>query len=152
VAAAGPESQAVAPAGRAPVVVKLGGEVVGDARLRAIAEDLALLVAGGERVVVATNTISLQEQLIETDIPLLNAVIPEAFSAVLVKGRGNYVSLRRLKLASEREARLYDALRTYTRDLGVATSQGPAAPALQTRGLPPPGGFSGSSPRLCHMP
>ncbi|MFM7799512.1 MAG: hypothetical protein ACKPBA_11110, partial [Planctomycetota bacterium] len=54
-----------------------------------------------------TNTISLQEQLIEKDIPLLNAVIPEEFSAVLVKGRGNYVSLRRLKLASEREARLF---------------------------------------------
>jgi len=49
----------------------------------------------------------LQEQLIEKDIPLLNAVIPEEFSAVLVKGRGNYVSLRRLKLASERQDRLF---------------------------------------------
>src|SRR5690606_36204813 len=60
-----------------------------------------------ERVVVVTNTINLQEQLIEKDIPLLNAVIPEEFSAVLVKGRGNYVSLRRLKLASERQDRLF---------------------------------------------
>jgi ATP-dependent DNA helicase DinG len=65
------------------------------------------IVERGERVVVATNTISLQEQLVEKDIPLLNAVIPEEFSAVLVKGRGNYLSLRRLKLASEREARLF---------------------------------------------
>ncbi len=65
------------------------------------------IVERGERVVIATNTISLQEQLIEKDIPLLNAVIPEEFSAVLVKGRGNYVSLRRLKLASEREAKLF---------------------------------------------
>ena len=65
------------------------------------------IVERGERVVVATNTISLQEQLIEKDIPLLNAVIPEEFSSVLVKGRGNYVSLRRLKLASEREGRLF---------------------------------------------
>ncbi|NBQ14782.1 MAG: DEAD/DEAH box helicase [Proteobacteria bacterium] len=40
------------------------------------------IVERGERVVVATNTISLQEQLIEKDIPLLNAVIPEEFSAV----------------------------------------------------------------------
>ena len=60
-----------------------------------------------ERVVVVTHTINLQEQLIEKDIPLLNAVIPEEFSAVLVKGRGNYVSLRRLKLASERQDRLF---------------------------------------------
>ena len=65
------------------------------------------VVERGERVVIATNTISLQEQLIEKDIPLLNAVIPEEFSAVLVKGRGNYVSLRRLKQASEREGRLF---------------------------------------------
>jgi len=61
----------------------------------------------GERVLVVTNTINLQEQLIEKDIPLLRAVLPEEFSAVLVKGRGNYLSLRRLKLASERQDRLF---------------------------------------------
>jgi len=65
------------------------------------------VVAGDERVVISTHTINLQEQLIDKDIPLLNAVIPEEFSAVLVKGRGNYVSLRRLKLASERQDRLF---------------------------------------------
>ena len=47
------------------------------------------IVENNERVLVVTNTINLQEQLIEKDIPLLNAVIPEEFSAVLVKGRGN---------------------------------------------------------------
>lgn len=65
------------------------------------------IVAAKERVVVVTHTINLQEQLIEKDIPLLNAVIPEEFSAVLVKGRGNYVSLRRLQLASRRADRLF---------------------------------------------
>ncbi|MGI9013622.1 MAG: ATP-dependent DNA helicase [Phycisphaerales bacterium] len=65
------------------------------------------IVEHKERIVIATNTISLQEQLIDKDIPLLNAVIPQEFSAVLVKGRGNYVSLRRLKLASERQDRLF---------------------------------------------
>jgi len=65
------------------------------------------IVRARERVVVVTHTISLQEQLIEKDIPLLNAVIPEEFSAVLVKGRGNYVSLRRLSLASRRADRLF---------------------------------------------
>jgi ATP-dependent DNA helicase DinG len=67
------------------------------------------IVEHQERVVVVTNTINLQEQLIDKDIPLLNAVIPEEFTAVLVKGRGNYVSLRRLKLASERQDRLFSA-------------------------------------------
>ncbi len=65
------------------------------------------IIENDERIVVVTNTINLQEQLIEKDIPLLNAVIPDEFSAVLVKGRGNYLSLRRLKLASERQHRLF---------------------------------------------
>ncbi len=65
------------------------------------------IVEHRERVIICTNTIALQEQLVEKDIPLLNAVIPEEFSTVLVKGRGNYVSLRRLKLASARQERLF---------------------------------------------
>jgi len=59
------------------------------------------------RVVISTHTISLQEQLVTRDIPFLNAVLPLEFSAVLVKGRGNYVSLRRLKHAAERANSLF---------------------------------------------
>lgn len=51
------------------------------------------------RIVVSTHTISLQEQLIAKDLPILNSVIPREFTAVLVKGRANYVSLRRLHSA-----------------------------------------------------
>lgn len=54
------------------------------------------------RIVISTHTIALQEQLISKDIPFLNAVLPVEFSAVLVKGRSNYVSLRRMKGALER--------------------------------------------------
>ncbi|MEX2216268.1 MAG: DEAD/DEAH box helicase, partial [Phycisphaeraceae bacterium] len=59
-----------------------------------------------KRVVISTHTIALQEQIIQKDIPLIGAVIPDEFSAVLVKGRGNYVSLRRLKGASEKQTML----------------------------------------------
>jgi ATP-dependent DNA helicase DinG len=59
------------------------------------------------RIVVSTNTISLQEQLIGRDIPFLNAVLPVEFSAVLVKGRSNYISLRRLKGAVERSRSMF---------------------------------------------
>lgn len=64
---------------------------------------------GGKRkkVIISTHTISLQEQLISKDIPFLNAVMPVEFSAVLVKGRSNYISLRRLKGAVERSHSLY---------------------------------------------
>ena len=58
------------------------------------------------RVVVSTHTISLQEQLISKDIPFLQSVMPQAFKPVLVKGRGNYISLRRLRGAQNRVAGL----------------------------------------------
>ena len=44
-----------------------------------------------KRIVVSTNTISLQEQLMAKDIPLLNSILPIEFSAVLAKGRSNYM-------------------------------------------------------------
>jgi ATP-dependent DNA helicase DinG len=54
------------------------------------------------RVVVSTHTIGLQEQLIRKDIPFLQAALPHDFRPVLVKGRGNYLSLRRLRTAQQR--------------------------------------------------
>ena len=54
------------------------------------------------RVIISTHTISLQEQLIRKDIPFLQSVMPESFSAVLVKGRSNYISMRRLRGAQQR--------------------------------------------------
>jgi ATP-dependent DNA helicase DinG len=72
---------------------------------------LALSRSDGEggmrRIVISTHTINLQEQLISKDIPFLNAIIPYEFSTVLVKGRGNYVSLRRLGLAAERARSMF---------------------------------------------
>ena len=65
-----------------------------------LAENQASKTETKKRIVVSTHTISLQEQLIEKDIPFLNSVIPLEFSAVLAKGRGNYVSLRRLRDAA----------------------------------------------------
>ncbi len=61
-----------------------------------------------KRIVISTHTISLQEQLIAKDLPLLNSLIPREFSAVLVKGRSNYVSLRRLGAAQRRSTSLFD--------------------------------------------
>jgi len=60
-----------------------------------------------KRVVISTHTIALQEQLINKDIPLLRAVVPDEFSAVLVKGRGNYISRRRFRSAADRANQLF---------------------------------------------
>ena len=61
-----------------------------------------------KRIIISTHTISLQEQLIEKDIPLLQSVYPDEFSAVLVKGRGNYLCLRRLHQAMGRMNSLFE--------------------------------------------
>ncbi|MBD3673118.1 MAG: DEAD/DEAH box helicase [Planctomycetaceae bacterium] len=60
------------------------------------------------RVVVSTQTINLQEQLIHKDIPFLNAVLPVEFTAVLAKGRSNYMSLRRMNRAYEVSASIFE--------------------------------------------
>ncbi len=71
-----------------------------------IGKSLAYLVpaikwtlANRERVVVSTNTINLQEQLIHKDIPALARGAEGQFKAVLVKGRSNYLCIRRLGVA-----------------------------------------------------
>jgi ATP-dependent DNA helicase DinG len=61
------------------------------------------------RVVISTHTISLQEQLVRKDIPFLQSVLPQEFHAVLVKGRSNYISLRRLRGAQQRLTMLGDS-------------------------------------------
>ncbi len=68
---------------------------------------LAATSGKDQRVVVSTHTISLQEQLIRKDIPFLQSVMPQEFSAVLVKGRSNYLSLRRLRGAQQKAAALF---------------------------------------------
>ncbi len=48
-----------------------------------------------ERVVISTGTINLQQQLFEKDIPLAKKILDKEIKAVLVKGRQNYICLRR---------------------------------------------------------
>jgi len=48
-----------------------------------------------QRAVIATNTINLQEQLWHKDIPLLQKLIDAPFQVALLKGRANYLCLRR---------------------------------------------------------
>lgn len=47
-----------------------------------------------KKIIIATNTINLQEQLINKDIPIAKMVLDEDFDYTLVKGRNNYVCKR----------------------------------------------------------
>ncbi|MBO0746519.1 MAG: hypothetical protein J2P43_15985, partial [Candidatus Dormibacteraeota bacterium] len=55
----------------------------------------ARAVGRRERVVVATHTHTLQEQLLLKDVPDLRAWLPWDIEVALLKGRANYLSLRR---------------------------------------------------------
>jgi len=48
-----------------------------------------------ERVVISTNTINLQHQLLEKDIPLVKKILNTDIKSALVKGRSNYLCLRK---------------------------------------------------------
>nr|MBP7784711.1 DEAD/DEAH box helicase [Bacillota bacterium] len=64
------------------------------------------------RVVVSTNTINLQEQMIHKDIPAISDALGEEVRAVLVKGRSNYLCLRKLnRVLADEERALEPALR-----------------------------------------
>lgn len=60
-----------------------------------------------ERTVVSTNTINLQEQLAGKDLPLVSRILGADVTWSLVKGRGNYVSIRRALLAAEGQGSLF---------------------------------------------
>ncbi|TFH66441.1 MAG: helicase, partial [Gemmatimonadales bacterium] len=66
----------------------------------------------GERTVVSTNTINLQEQLVGKDLPLLQKALGQDLRWSLVKGRGNYVSIRRAHLAAATAPALFDTDRS----------------------------------------
>jgi ATP-dependent DNA helicase DinG len=61
-----------------------------------------------ERIVISTATITLQQQLYEKDIPLVCKALNSDIKVVLVKGRGNYLCLRRREEAL-REAPALDS-------------------------------------------
>jgi len=66
----------------------------------------------GERTVISTNTINLQEQLVGKDLPLLRETLGEELKWSLVKGRGNYVSIRRAHLAAATASTLFETDRS----------------------------------------
>ena len=77
-----------------------------------------------ERVVVVTHTIALQEQLHDKDVPLIRSVVPNEFSAVLVKGRNNYVSRRRMERTEQRVDRLLSDPKAQE-EVGIVAVGGP---------------------------
>ena len=65
--------------------------------------------ANGERTIVSTNTINLQEQLVGKDLPFLaDALTDQTVRFALLKGWRNYVCLQRLEQAAAHGASLFE--------------------------------------------
>ena len=61
---------------------------------------LAWACSRGEKVVVSTHTIALQEQLFRSEIAFLKKSVGFPFKAAVLKGRGNYICLQKWKTAT----------------------------------------------------
>ena len=105
-----------------------GGTGVGKS-LAYLLPSIMYSISNGVRVVISTNTINLQEQLLRKDIPTLVKVLEESgiipagrFRATALKGRANYLCLRRwTRLArgeglSQDEARLLSKALVWLQD------------------------------------
>ncbi len=62
-------------------------------------------VQNGQRVVISTNTINLQEQLLRKDLPLLAKVLPQKFRTHLLKGKSHYLCQSALRAMRHRGPR-----------------------------------------------
>ncbi len=71
----------------------------------------------GERVVISTNTINLQEQLYHKDLPDLDGLLALDFDAAVLKGRSHYLCPARLQALRHRGARSPEQARVLTKVL-----------------------------------
>lgn len=65
--------------------------------------------ANKKKAVISTNTINLQEQLINKDLPFIQQHLPLKFKATLIKGKQNYLCPKRLKKALETSNNLFES-------------------------------------------
>lgn len=97
-----------------------------------------------ERVVISTNTINLQEQLMTKDLPALKESLGIDFRSALLKGRSNYLCPRRLVALRRRGPTSRDEMRMLakilvwltqenTGDKGEISLRGPAERGVWSR-------------------
>ncbi len=68
-------------------------------------------VQNRDRVVISTNTINLQQQLVHKDIPQVRELVPFEFEAVVLKGRSHYLCVAQLERLRKRGPRSPDEAR-----------------------------------------
>ncbi|UOY94455.1 ATP-dependent DNA helicase DinG [Ectobacillus sp. JY-23] len=65
-----------------------------------------------EPVLVSTQTVQLQQQILDKEIPLLEKILPFSFKVAVMKGRKHYLCLHKFEQALLEEDKNYDSLLT----------------------------------------
>ncbi len=71
----------------------------------------------GQRVVISTNTINLQDQLLQKDIPDLVRILGLDVRAAVLKGRGNYICPRKFEAMRHRGPENADEMRVLSKTI-----------------------------------
>lgn len=74
-----------------------------------LAPTMVLAAEQKKKAVISTHTITLQEQLVQKDIPIALELLGLNLDAVLFKGRANYLCFRRLKTAMSMPGELFSS-------------------------------------------
>jgi DNA polymerase-3 subunit epsilon/ATP-dependent DNA helicase DinG len=90
-----------------------------------LAPAYAWAAKNGQRVVISTNTLNLQDQLIHKGIPDLSIAIDENVRGAVLKGRGNYLCPRRFETLRRLGPRSTDEMRLIAKLLLWLAEGGP---------------------------
>ncbi len=113
----------------------IGGQILAEAgtgtgkSLAYLLPAIHFATKNGRSVVISTNTINLQDQLYNKDIPDLQRILPLQFKATLLKGRNNYLCLRRLAIFRRKRSTSADEVQVLAKILAWLphTASGDAA-------------------------
>jgi ATP-dependent DNA helicase DinG len=115
-----------------------GGTLVAEAGT-GIGKTLAYLVPAalaGRRVLVSTGTRTLQDQIVQKDVPALAQALGRPIDAVDMKGRSNYVCLHRLQGLESAAAALDWNERTWLERVGAWARASETGDRTEIDGLP----------------
>jgi ATP-dependent DNA helicase DinG len=112
-------------AGQVLEILRDGGSLVIEAAtgvgksLGYLIPSVAVSLSRQSPVLISTNTKNLQEQLINNDVPIATGIFRGGFKAAVLKGRGNYLCLRKWQqlLEGERNKRVEDFVETISSSL-----------------------------------
>jgi ATP-dependent DNA helicase DinG len=93
-------------------------------------------VLSQKKTIISTGTKTLQDQLLEKDIPFLHEHLPQSFKAVCMKGRANYLCLYRFHRAIEQPELFEDAQGSLTNKLINWAKQTPNGDRAEIDWLP----------------